>query len=194
MNPTLARNAIHLALRRATEARLGGRAASEAVGYHQTAYSLALLEFSGPNGCSGGIYNRAIEALFPNWTFEIRASLEQKKSAAFEGCRQEHFPAAGGARPAPPAMGAGAAVRLAEDFYVTLPSPLALSTGTLEVPDSLRIALADRDKIQQAMVDRGIGQVVARETDETGAKLSVAERRDLAFALLNEGWNYVRRP
>jgi hypothetical protein len=51
-------------------------------------------------------------------------------------------------------LGWGASVKF-ESFYVKVPSPRVLSEGTYEFPPSLRVALAYRDRLNQAIIDRG---------------------------------------
>lgn len=191
MNPALARNVVLLAMRRSTEAALGGPAKAEAGYYRETWYSLALQDFQLPDACEGKSTEKLSE-LFPNWSFEYRASEVDAKKPENSKCKVEYVPA-GGVTPQPPEMGSGAVLKLTEDLYVPLPSPLTLSSGVIEVPDSLRLALAYRDKVSQALIDHSITRVVREQKDELGNTVSEEDAQDLAFALVNEGWGWQHR-
>ncbi|RVO52077.1 hypothetical protein [Sinorhizobium meliloti] len=187
LNPTLARNVVLLAMRHAISDSMGGAANAASVGHKQTYYSLALSDFVLPQACSGDpIPREKLGELLPNWIFEFRVtSAQQTADAALETCPLEPAVDPNESTP-PPNLGIGATVRVA-DFYVMLPSPMALSSGQFEQPDSLRLALLYRDKVSQAIIDRQVVPIV--EALASGQ----VQTRDIAFELLNEGWDWSHR-
>jgi hypothetical protein len=190
VNSLLARNVLLLASRHSLVDRLG----SEGPADHRTLYMLALNNLATPGGCADVnpgvgadvvLAHEKLTELFPNWSFTYRVSVAQKqKDPSLASCKDELIQSDGGAAPRMSEPGAGVAVPI-DDFYVLVPSPLALATGLFEQSDDLRLALAYRDHIHQAIVDRSIGALVR----EQGTKSS----RDTAFALLNEGWGWSYR-
>jgi hypothetical protein len=192
-NPTLARNVILLAMRRTTEAALDGAEKARAANYRQTYYGLAHRDLLAPGACGTPQGARKLGELFPNWTIEHRVTAEQAKVGDYSKCRTEYIPDPKQPGDQPPGMGSGPAVAVG-DFYVLLPSPLALSTGTFEQADSLRLALAYRDRVSQAIIDRNIAQTVRSQRDTLGTLLSENEASKIAMDLLNEGWGWRNRP
>lgn len=189
-NPILARNVVMLAMRHAIRDATGGEAAAEAVRYRQTFYHLALRDFTGPQACNGNTLARAkLDELFPNWHFEYRVTDAQKSDSALKDCPAEIRPDFQSNNPLPE-FGAGVAVSLG-DFYVIAPTPPLLTEGFFEQSDSLRLALAYRDRVSQAIIDRNVVQTV-KALAGTGADANdIAE--ETAFALLNEGWDWQHR-
>lgn len=188
-NPILARNVILLAMRHAISDALGGSQKAASSNYLQTYYNLALLDFTGTQRCSS-LASQKLGELFPNWKFEYRVtSLQKKNEKGLEECPTEFEPDPNNSTP-PPALGSGVAATIS-DFYVLVPSPLALGDGVFEQPDSLRNALADRDRLSQAIIDRTVGASVrdasGKGTDSKGVAAGIA------FALLNEGWGWHNR-
>ncbi|TXN76056.1 hypothetical protein [Methylobacterium sp. WL8] len=191
MNPVLARNVVLLAMRRAIEATLGGADKAEEANYRETYYALAVEDFSAPAACDEGRSKDKLSDIFPKWNFEFRATASQKEQS-YKNCKLEYIPAVGGGAHLPE-MGAGATLKMSDDFYILIPSALHLSTGTFDIPDSLRVALAYRDKISQAIVDLSIGEVLKSQINERGEKLSDDETQQLALDLINEGWGWQHR-
>ena len=188
INPTLARNVVLLAMRHTLNDRLGGQAEAERVRYRQTYYQLALQDFAEPSVCAGAQLPRAkLKELFPNWTFEYRVSASQRST--MRGCPEEVGADVSG-QAITPDLGSGVAVPLG-DFYVVAPNPLALSEGLFELVDILRLSLAYRDKVRQAIVDREVGQIV-RDVSGSGPEGEGIAART-ALALLNEGWGWAHR-
>lgn len=185
-NPILARNVVTLAMRHARADAEGGRAQAERVSYNRGYYGMALAHFRGPQACTGSVEpRRMLSELFPKWQFDLRVTSAEKQDAALSACLPAIEPDPNSAAPAP-YFGSGIAVTLAPDFYVLVPTAPALATGLFEQPDSLRVALAYRDRVSQALVDRRVAALV-KNSFGAGAK-------DAAFALLNEGWSWQRRP
>ena len=87
-------------------------------------------------------------------------------------------------------LGAGVAVSLG-DFYVIAPSAVALSSGSFEQPDSLRLALMYRDRLSQVIIDRKVRGIVREEAGNGEDRETIA--KDMAFAVLNEGWGWEHR-
>ena len=191
-NPVLARNVVMLAMRHAMADAQGGPTKADAVNYNRMYYGLALQDFIGPQACDGSPFARdKLGALFPNWRFEYFVTNDQKqKDNTLSNCPTEFLPDPDSAAPQRPAPGSGVAVSLAE-FYVLVPSPLVLSGGLFEQSDSLRLALAYRDRLSQAIIDRGVAATVnnlSGNGNESGALAA-----SIAFSLLNEGWDWQSR-
>ncbi|MGY3370239.1 hypothetical protein ACVWZL_007364 [Bradyrhizobium sp. GM2.4] len=194
VNPILARNVVLLAMRHAIEDSLGGSAKAEPANYNQTYYGLALQDFATPLGCNGSGHSAdKLKGLFPNWRFEYRVSKTQKQEQdALSKCPIEYEPDPNKIDSQPPAMGAGAAVSLG-NFYVLVPAPLVLSSGAFEPSDSLRLALIYRDRLSQAIIDRNIGETVSILRANPGEPSSETDLREVAFGLVNEGWDWKTR-
>ncbi len=191
-NPVLARNVVMLAMRHTIATALGGPDKADAVNYRQTYYNLALQDFRGPQACNGSVLSREkLGAMFPNWQLEYFVTSAQKQNDnTLNACPLEFVPDQNSSAPPLPARGAGIAVSLS-DFYVLVPSPSVLSTGMFQQSDSLRLALAYRDRISQAIIDRSIGATV--KTLSGSGPGSAALASSTAFALLNEGWGWQNR-
>jgi hypothetical protein len=184
-NPILARNVVLLGMRHAIAATLGDKA--EGVRFNQTYYGLALDDFTGSQACDGAVLPRQkLNELFPNWKFEYWVTAAQKQDTAFAKCPLELQPDPDSSAPQLPAPGSGVGVAVA-DFYVLLPSPPKLAAGVYEQSNSLRLALVYRDRLSQAIIDRGVGEILT----------AAGQPRDIAtatgFALLNEGWGWQSR-
>lgn len=184
-NPILARNVVMLAMRHAISDALGGADNAEKVRFSQTYYTLALQEFAGPQACEDQGASEKLLELFPQWKFKYYATEDEQK-AAYGKCPKELVPDWSSDAPIS-APGSGVAVSVA-DFYVVIPSPLALATGVFEQADSLRLALFYRDRLNQAIVDRNILSVV--QAVSSGGADTDNVTASTAFALLNEGWNW----
>jgi hypothetical protein len=190
-NPILARNVVLLALRHAIADSLGNPAKADAVRYRQTYYQLALKDFKGPDACNASSLAREkLANLFPKWNFEYRVTADQKQTdSPLRTCPDVNAPDLQSNTPTP-AFGAGVAVRVA-DFYVLVPSPLVLASGVFVQSDSLRRALAYRDRLSQAMLDRNMSDTL-RAVSGTGEDATAIMGKS-AFMLLNEGWGWNHR-
>ena len=185
-NPILARNVVMLALRHAIEDSVHGASNADALSYRQTYYQLGLQDFK-PQACSDvPLARRKLEDLFPKWHFEYRATSDERKRDSFKDCPGEIVDDPTNAS-APPALGSGMAVTLG-DFYVLVPSPSILARGVFEQSDSLRLALAYRDRISQALIDREIGETLKASTAHDQKAFG-----ETAFGLLNDGWGWKVR-
>ena len=185
-NPILARNVVMLALRHAIEDALGGADQANVVLHHQTYYGLALADYASPRTCDGDHSTRQkLVHLFPNWKFEYRATSTERQNG-FNDCPAEIVGDLD--KPtATAAAGSGPSISLG-DFYVTLPSAASLAQGEFEQSDSLRLALAYRDRLSQAIVDRSVGSTLkALVTDSGGDAKAV---RLTMFGLLNDAWGW----
>jgi hypothetical protein len=190
-NPVLARNVVFLAMRHAIADTLGGLDKANAVQYSQTYYALALNEFTGPQACDGSTLSREkLEQMFPNWRFEYWVTSDQKKDVALSKCSTEFLPDPKDPAPQLPARGSGVGVSLA-DFYVLAPFPVVLSTGAFEQSDSLRLALAYRDRLNQVIIDRSLATTVKELAGNDANSQAIVGRT--AFELLNEGWGWQNR-
>jgi hypothetical protein len=67
---------------------------------------------------------------------------------------------------------------------------MQLSAGAYELNDSLRFALAYRDRVSQALIDQNIGKTVRDVVSQQGA---AAATGTLALGILNEGWGWKVR-
>lgn len=190
-NPVLARNVVMLAMRHAVSDALGGDTQADALRYRQTFYHLALRDFTGPQACSENALARAkLQELFPNWQFEYRVSDAQKQAdSSLKDCPAE-IAADLQNNALLPELGAGVAVSVG-DFYALAPTPLVLSDGIFEQSDSLRLALAYRDRVSQAIIDRTFAQSVRQLAGNGADAKDIASRT--AFAILNEGWDWPHR-
>ena len=191
-NPVLARNVVMLAMRHAIADSSGGTDKAEALQYSQTYYSLALRDFEGSQACDGSALPRQkLGELLPNWRFEYFVTSDQKqKDASFANCPTQYEPDPNTLASQLPARGSGVGVTIA-DFYVLVPSPLVLSSGIFEQSDSVRLALAYRDRLNQAIIDRNVSAIVK---DVSGnADDPHAAAASTALELLNEGWGWQNR-
>ena len=196
-NPVIARNVVMLAMRHAIADALGGADQAEAKLYRETYYGLGLSDFNVPASCStdandtGKITARQkLNDLFPNWTFEYVVTAAQAadpQQAQLKNCAQEFAPT--GDKPFP-GRGAGVAVVLGKDFYTLVPTPMQLVAGSYEFNDSLRLALAYRDRVSQAIIDQNLGKTVRDVASREGAD---ADFRTVATGILNEGWEWQTR-
>jgi hypothetical protein len=119
--------------------------------------------------------------MLPNWRFEYRATSAERQKDALKNCPAEVVDDPTNPS-APPALGNGIAVTFG-DFYVLVPSPPVLAGGVFEQSDSLRLALAYRDRISQALIDREMGQALKISTGSDQKAYGAT-----AFGLLNDGW------
>jgi len=190
-NPILARNVVLLAMRHAISDVRGGRDKADAVNYSQTYYALALKEFTGQQACNGSVLAREkLSYLFPGWRFDYRITAQQQQDKSLAACPLEWQPDPQSSAPQPAERGTGVSVSVS-DFYVLVPSPLTLSSGVFEQSDSLRLALAYRDRLSQAIIDRNIASEVRKVSgagNDANTTLGIT-----AFALLNEGWGWEKR-
>jgi hypothetical protein len=191
-NPTLARNVVVLAMRHAIIDLEGGTNRAETVKYDRLYYGLALQDFTGPQACDNSPFAREkLGTLFPKWEFAYFITNDQKqKDSTLNKCPAEFLPDPNSPGPQLPARGSGVAVSLA-DFYVLVPSPPVLSGGVFEQSDSLRLALAYRDRLSQAIIDRTMATTVKNLSGNGDASTALAG--NVAFGLLNEGWNWQVR-
>jgi hypothetical protein len=140
-NPILARNVVTLAMRHAIADSVGSVETAKAIRFNETYYKFARSDFRGEAACQRNRdAMRRLRELLPNWTFELRVTAEEKKQKELALCEVEVVSNLNVPNPAP-SLGAGLAVKM-ENFYVLAPSPLALTEGYMEQPDSLRLALA----------------------------------------------------
>jgi len=190
-NPLLARNVVLLAIRHAIADALGGASNADALRYRQTYYHLALQDLRGPDACNGSTLARAkLADLLPNWTFEYRVTADQKQhDTLLKDCPDANTLDLQSPTPVP-SFGSGIAVAV-ENFYVLAPTPMALSAGVYEQSDSLRRALAYRDRLSQALIDRNISTIVSALDDSNADAQSTSGKT--AFMLLNEGWGWQHR-
>ena len=152
-NPVLARNAVMLAMRHAIADSLGGSDVADAHRYRLTYYGLGLSDFKVPASCSADpndtgalTAKQKLKDLFPNWSFEYvvtAAQASDPQQIQLKNCPQEFAPTAD--KPLP-GRGVGVAVALGKDFYVLAPTPMQLLAGSYELNESLRLALAYRDR------------------------------------------------
>jgi gas vesicle protein len=191
-NPVLARNVVLLGMRHAIEDSPQGADHAGAVQYSQTYYALGLKELASAQGCSGSVdASYKLSVLFPGWKFGYWVTADGKKAdASLEKCPLEFEPDPKSNSQLPkPGPGVGVSIG---DFYVLLPSAPFLSTGSFDQSDSLRLALANRDRVSQAIIDRNVGETVKTLAGNGPKSKSIAA--DTAFALLNEGWDWqIRR-
>jgi hypothetical protein len=189
-NVTLARNVVLAAMARSVEDRLGNSSLAEAISYRKSNYRRALENFWTLGGCVK--VNDAIEQLrwvrlnelFPNWRFEYRASEAEKTSetlveAQIPDLADSRFPIKTLVADCPPSTadifdvttptntrespGSGFVVVLG-DIYVILPSPAVFAEGLLTQDNGLTVALANRDRVAQALVDRDVANVLREES------------------------------
>ncbi|KYK50348.1 hypothetical protein A1D31_39135 [Bradyrhizobium liaoningense] len=142
-NPIVARNVVMLAMRRALAES----------GYilpdGETYYTLALNDYKGPPACLKDTYVTAkLSRLLPKWEFTYIAPPDERGTADKPG------PLIQCAEQVDAEQGWGLAVQF-DGFYVKVPSPRILSEGTYEYPSSLRVALAYRERLNLALLDRG---------------------------------------
>ena len=183
-NPVLARNVVLLAMRHAIADGVGGEEAADKVLYEQTYYNLALSNLLGAP-CDGSPQPFAkLADLFPNWKFEHRVTQEENAKPALKGCPLETVEDPTNAKPVP-GFGSGIAVPIA-DFYALVPTPMALSTGNFEQSDSLRLALAYRDRLSQALIDQEVVSLL--QNSVPGEDVN-----SVAFNLLNSAWGWTVR-
>ena len=183
-NPILARNVVLLAMRHAIADYHNGAPAANAVQYSQTYYAFGLKDFATPEGCAGSadaIHD--LTMLFPNWKFGYWVTAKQKQDdKSLEKCPVESEPDPQ-SDPKLPKPGAGVGVQLG-DFYILVPSPPILSVGSFEQNDGLRLALVNRDRLSQAIIDRNFAKTVKAQV---GLELDSAFiTQQNAFAILNE--------
>jgi hypothetical protein len=193
-NPVLARNVVMLAMRHAIADSLGGPDKADSLLYRQTQYSLARAGFVGKQACGDPTPERRdIEEFLPNWRFQYFVTSEEKqKDSTLNGCPLQYEPDPSSLAPQLPARGAGVGVTIA-DFYVLVPPPLTLSSGVFEQPDSVRLALAYRDRLNQAIIDRNVAAAVRDVSGSATDKKPQEAAASTAYALLNEGWSWQSR-
>ena len=155
-------------------------------------YSLALHDFIGPQACDGSTFPREkLRALFPNWQFDYFVTSDQKQNdKTLSNCPIEYLPDPNSAAPQLPARGAGVAVGVS-DFYVVVPTPVALSGGLFQTSDSLRLALAYRDRLSQAIIDRSVAASVKDISGSGSGSMNFTGMA--AVAILDEGWDWQTR-
>jgi hypothetical protein len=196
-NPILARNVAMLAMRHAIADSLGGSGVADAHRYRMTYYNLGLSDFKVPASCStdpndtGALTaKQKLNDLFPNWTFKYVVTATQAadpQQVQLKNCPQEFAPT--GDKPLP-SRGAGVAVALGKDFYVLAPTPMQLTAGSYELNDSLRLALAYRDRVSQSIIDQNLGTTVRDVMSQQGA---AADLGSVALGILDEGWGWHAR-
>lgn len=142
---------------------------------------------SAPNDTGALAAKYKLNELLPNWKFDYVVTAAQAtdaQQASLKNCVQEFAPA--GDKPLP-ARGAGVAVELGKDFYVLAPTPMQLITGSYELSDSLRLALAYRDRVSQAIMDRELGDTVREVVSKQG---DPSDLGTVALGILNDGWGW----
>lgn len=161
VNPALARNVVTIALNQAFSS----------AGMSETYFNIARSRVAGSEACDkGSIAWRGLKEKLPNWKLEYRAyAADRQKDKPMEKC-----PAATDDSE----VGWGLSVDF-EDFYVKVPATIALKNGNLDSPPSLRLALAYRDRVAQALLDRTLSK-----RPETQPLLS---RDRTALMLVGEG-------
>jgi hypothetical protein len=191
LNPVLARNVVMLAMRHAIEDLMGGGLPAESGLHRQTYYHLALTDFRGPQACTDPLFAGAkLGELFPSWPFEYRVTgIQKENDAKLKDCPEESLPSMDG-DVYRPGYGSGVALSFG-DFYVAVPTPSVLASGVFEQTDSLRRALAYRDRISQAIIDRSVLSTVKAIAGNGADAEDIV--RTTAFALLNEGWEWKNR-
>ena len=191
-NPILARNVVVLAMRHAMADALGGYDKAAAVRYHANYYGLALQDFSGPQACGNStLAHEKLTELLPNWNFQYVVTSDQKKGdPALASCPSEFQPDPNSPGPTPQLRGAGVAT-IVGDIYVLVPTPAALASGAYDQSDSLRLALAYRDRLSQAIVDRTVNSTVRALAG--GGSVGKTKAGQMALGLLNEGWGWTVR-
>lgn len=188
-NPLLARNVVTLAMRHAIADAAGGVEPAKRIRFNETYYTLGKADIQGDPGCGNPLFGdyRAFQKLkdmFPNWQFEIRLTANDRSGRPWCMAEIENdF-----SKPdSLPSLGSGLAVNMG-DFYVIAPSPIALSEGYMEQPESLRVVLKYRDKLAHKLIDREFGTTV---------RVLFGARRGadvLTFQLVNEGLFWRRTP
>lgn len=142
-NPMMARNVVMLAMRRVL-AENGYRLPDEG----ETYYTLALNDYKGAPACLKEAYATAkLSRLFPKWEFTYIAPADDR------GTPDKPGPLIKCTEQVDSEQGWGLALQF-EGFYVKAPSPRVLSQGTYEYPPSLRVALAYRERLNLALLDR----------------------------------------
>lgn len=191
-NPLLARNVVLLAMRHAIADSLGGPDKADALQYRQTYYGLALRDFTGPQACgTSALAHQKLEELLPKWKFEYRVSSDQKqKDEKLKDCPDQYTPNPSSLAPQPPERGAGVSVVITKDLYALAPSPLVLSSGVFEQSDNLKLALAYRDRVSQAIIDRQVADTVRSVLKDDGDPKAATRA---AYELVNEGWGWQHR-
>ncbi len=184
LNPILARNVVIIALRHAIADTLGSEARAEAVNYRQIKYQRAFSNFSSPKACDeSSIEREDMSQLFENWNIQYVVSKDQKqKDKAYASCPEQNEPDWSAKNPLPD-YGVGPVVHFGT-FYVKMPSPMALSRGVFEQPDSLKLALSYRDKVNQALIDRNIIREINKVAGEGAQKKAIAG--EIAYSLVYE--------
>lgn len=159
-NPMLARNVVMAAMRRNREA------AGDRWPTGMTNYARSVAQFVGLDACRRApLAVEKMSALFPNWEFEFRAREDERGTDAKPGPLKDCKLAERSPELDRPFAGSGLSVPMRTrhdkkdiDFYVLVPSPLALATGTYEYPASLLNAIFLRDRVTQAIAVRDIGR------------------------------------
>jgi hypothetical protein len=186
LNPTLARNVVLLGFRHAIADSLGGDAKAARVLYLQMKYAYGLKDLQGSKGCASPAAGTVLTKLLPNWSFQYRASSATKAADPKLSICPDAAPSAPRADGVTyPTMGEGNAVAIS-DFYVTLPSPLSLSSGRFERSEGLDNALRSRDRVAQAEIDLNISATLGSSTPQ-----EIKSKKLLAFNLINEGWGWT---
>jgi hypothetical protein len=189
VNPILARNVVLIAMRHAIEDAYSVEKAAT-TRFMDNYYKLALTDFAGPQACTADAHARAkLADLLPNWNVEYRVrGTEKTARPELKACPEAKVPGDESAVD----HGSGVVVALTDEFYVKLPTPAALADGTFEHAETLKTALKYRDRLAQAVIDRGIVDALRAESvGDNEAEI----RAKAAFFLINEGlsWRH-RRP
>jgi hypothetical protein len=188
-NPVLARNVLMKALRHAIEDSSGGAEKAAALSYNQTYFALGLSDYKGSNPCTGPAFAKAkLTNLFPNFAFEYRVTKQEKDTADKKDCPLE-IAESFSEDSSTPGYGTGVSVSIG-DFYVTVPSPSVVARGAYEQGDGLRLALAYRDRVSQALIDRNLGAALTANLPATATPPRKAE---LALQLLSKAWTWKVR-
>ena len=126
--------------------------------------------------------------LFPNFAFEYRVTKQEKDTADKKDCPLEIAKSFSNGS-STPGYGTGVSVNI-DDFYVTVPSPSVVASGIYEQGDGLRLALAYRDRVSQALIDRNLGAAL---TASLSPSATPARKADLALQLLSTVWTWKVR-
>jgi hypothetical protein len=182
-NPVLARNVVMIAMRHSISDALGGAIAAD-LQYQQTYYGLGLDNLRSAPCDASTLPFVKLNELFPNWKFEHRVTEEEKTTSIYKDCPAEVREDISKDTPVTD-LGAGIAISLG-NFYVVVPSPLVLATGTFEQTNSLRMALFYRDRLSHAVVDQSIFTMLESSIPKSNIGT-------VAYTLLNEAWGWQVR-
>ncbi len=187
-NPALARNVLMKALRHAIEDDSGGSEKAAALSYRQTYFALGLSDYTGSNPCTAPVSAKAkLANLFPNINFEYRVTKQEKDTVDKKDCPLE-TPESFSNDSSTPGYGTGVSVGIA-DFYITVPSPSVVARGVYEQSAGLQLALAYRDRVSQAFIDRNLADALTESMPDA----TPAEKANFALQLLSRAWTWKVR-